>query len=207
MEQTNQICTESQTEVLESNCRSNELEDKPTDDTSETVYEKERRMMLSAAKSLPAFDQQMARQHPLKILLAEDSMVNVKIALWFLKKLGYHADVVFNGIEAIDALNRRSYDVILMDAEMPEMDGRQATALIRKIFSAKQQPHIIAMTANSAAGDREEYLSIGMDDYISKPLKIEDMIKALLTCRPSSVTVDVSAMEMNDKLQALRMAC
>jgi len=67
-----------------------------------------------------------------------------------LKKLGYRADVVFNGIEVIDALNRRPYDVILMDAEMPEMDGRQATILIRKNFSSEQQPQIIAMTANSA---------------------------------------------------------
>jgi len=207
MGQTNQVCTDSQTDVLEPQCRLSVLEDKTSENHAENVYEKERSMMLNAVKNIPTYDLQMARQHPLRILLAEDSMVNVKIALWFLKKLGYRADVVFNGIEVIDALNRRPYDVILMDAEMPEMDGRQATILIRKNFSSEQQPQIIAMTANSAQGDREEFMSIGMDDYITKPLKIEDMVKALLASKSYAATVDIDTMEIDNKQQQLRVAC
>jgi CheY-like chemotaxis protein len=140
----------------------------------------------------------MARLHPLRILLAEDSLVNIKIVLWFLRKLGYRADVAFNGIEVIDALKRRSYDVVLMDAEMPEMDGRQATMLIRKDFPSDQQPNIIAMTANAQHGDREEYLSLGMNDYIAKPIKMEDIIRALMASKPTPEIIE------NENTQTIR---
>jgi CheY-like chemotaxis protein len=163
---------------------------------AEDAYQSERVQMRSAMHNLPDFDVQMARQHPLRILLAEDSLVNIKIALWFLRKLGYHTDVAFNGIEAIDALKRRSYDVILMDAEMPEMDGRQATMLIRKEFPSDQQPNIIAMTANVQHGDREEFLSLGMNDYITKPLKMEDMIRALAASKPTPELIEVETQEI-----------
>jgi CheY-like chemotaxis protein len=160
---------------------------------SEDVYQAERTQMRAAMHNLPDFDVQMARQHPLRILLAEDSLVNIKIALWFLRKLGYHADVAFNGIEVIDALRRRSYDAILMDAEMPEMDGRQATMLIRRDFPSDEQPNIIAMTANAQPGDREEYLSLGMNDYITKPIKMEDMIRALMSSKPTPEIIEIDS--------------
>ena len=160
---------------------------------SEDVYQAERTQMRAAMHNLPDFDVQMARQHPLRILLAEDSLVNIKIALWFLRKLGYHADVAFNGIEVIDALRRRSYDAILMDAEMPEMDGRQATMLIRRDFPSDEQPNIIAMTANAQPGDREEYLSLGMNDYITKPIKMEDMIRALISSKPTPEIIEIDS--------------
>ncbi|MBN1398767.1 MAG: response regulator [Bacteroidetes bacterium] len=156
---------------------------------NDEAHQAERIQMRNAMHNLPDFDVQMARRHPLRILLAEDSLVNIKIALWFLRKLGYHADVAFNGIEVIDALKRRSYDAILMDAEMPEMDGRQATMLIRKEFAKDQQPTIIAMTANVQHGDREEYLSLGMNDYITKPLKMEDLIRALSASKPTPASI------------------
>ena len=168
---------------------------------AEDAYQAERAQMLAAAHNLPHFDVQMARQQPLRILLAEDSLVNIKIVLWFLRKLGYHADVAFNGIEVIDALKRRSYDVILMDAEMPEMDGRQATRLIRKDFPSDQQPNIIAMTANAQPGDREMYLSIGMNDYITKPIKMEDMIRGLQASKPTPEIIEIES----EQTQTIRM--
>lgn len=167
---------------------------------AENNYQTERAQMLAAAHNLPHFDVQMARQHPLRILLAEDSLVNIKIVLWFLRKLGYHADVAFNGIEVVDSLKRRNYDAILMDAEMPEMDGRQATMIIRRDFPVNQQPYIIAMTANAQPGDREEYLSLGMNDYITKPIKMEDMIRALQTSKPTPEIVDVENSQITRKV-------
>jgi CheY-like chemotaxis protein len=195
-----------QTETLsiatEVQCRVNEPEASETKRTqAEDTYQAERVQMRTAMHNLPDFDVQMARRHPLRILLAEDSLVNIKIALWFLRKLGYHADVAFNGIEVIDALKRRSYDVILMDAEMPEMDGRQATMLIRKDFPSDQQPNIVAMTANAQHGDREEYLSLGMNDYITKPVKMEDMIRALLASKPTPEIIEIES----EQTQTIRM--
>ena len=153
-------------------------------------HEADRRLLRTTIENLPKFDVQIGQQHPLRILLAEDSLVNLKITLWFLKKLGYRADVAFTGIEAIDALRRQSYDVILMDVEMPEMDGREATMVIRKDFPADQQPQIIAMTANVAKGDRESFFALGMNDYVIKPLKLEELVRALLACQPLSKTIN-----------------
>ena len=150
----------------------------------QTPKEADQQLLRKTIENLPQFDVQIGQQHPLRILLAEDSLVNLKIALWFLKKLGYRADVAFNGIEVIDALRRQSYDVILMDAEMPEMDGREATMVIRKILPAHQQPQIIAMTASNSQGDRESFLSNGMNDYVTKPLELEEIVRALLVCSP-----------------------
>jgi CheY-like chemotaxis protein len=189
--------TETPCEQVETQCRGSE------DVTTEIRYsqvldqkEIDRRFLRATIENLPKFDVQIGLQHPLKILLAEDSLVNLKITLWFLKKLGYRADVAFTGIEAIDALKRQAYDVILMDAEMPEMDGREATMVIRKEFPASQQPRIIAMTANSSQGDREKLLSLGMNDYISKPLKLEDMIRALSACySPTNEEVPAESIE------------
>jgi CheY-like chemotaxis protein len=202
MEQTENMTTETLSIADEVQCQVNEPKASETKRTqAEDTHQAERAQMLAAAHNLPHFDIQMARQHPLRILLAEDSLVNIKIVLWFLRKLGYHADVAFNGIEVVDALKRRSYDVILMDAVMPEMDGRQATMLIRKDFPSHQQPNIIAMTANAQPGDREEYLSIGMNDYITKPIKMEDMIRALLASKPTPEIIEIES----EQIQTIRM--
>jgi signal transduction histidine kinase/DNA-binding response OmpR family regulator len=110
---------------------------------------------------------------PLRILLAEDNLVNQKVAIRILERLGYRADVAGNGIEVLDALKRQAYDIILMDVQMPEMDGFEATRHIRTEWPADRQPHIIALTANAMQGDRERCLAMGMDAYISKPIKIQ----------------------------------
>jgi signal transduction histidine kinase/DNA-binding response OmpR family regulator len=129
--------------------------------------------------SRPVIDAQLGRQHPLRILLAEDNAVNQKLALRLLEQMGYRADVAANGMEAIESVERQTYDVILMDVQMPEMDGLDATRDIRKLPSVSQ-PHIIAMTANALEGDREMCLSAGMDDYISKPIRVHELVEALL---------------------------
>jgi GAF domain-containing protein/DNA-binding response OmpR family regulator len=122
-------------------------------------------------------DPTLAARHPLKILLAEDNAVNQKLALRLLQQMGYRADMVANGLEAVAAIKRQKYDVILMDIQMPEMDGLDATRAIRQLQVA--QPRIIAMTANAMQGDREMCLAAGMDDYISKPIHIEELVNAL----------------------------
>jgi len=118
----------------------------------------------------------------LRILLAEDNQVNQKVALSMLKRLGYKADVASNGFEVLQALERRQYDVILMDIQMPEMDGLDATRRIRERRKPAKQPCIIAITAHALDGDREEFLGAGMNDYISKPIQMEELQTALEKC-------------------------
>jgi len=115
---------------------------------------------------------------PLRILLAEDNVTSQKVALQMLKRLGYRADVVANGIEALQALERQSYDVVLMDLRMPEMGGLEATRIIRERWP-DNGPNIIAVTAYALQGDREMCLDAGMDDYISKPIKLEELAGVL----------------------------
>lgn len=115
--------------------------------------------------------------YPLSILIAEDNEVNQTLIVRVLKKLGYEPSLVNNGREAVEELERTSFDVVLMDVQMPEMDGLEATAAIRK--GSQHQPVIIAMTANAMAGDKEICLEAGMDDYIAKPVKLEVMVKTL----------------------------
>jgi len=124
-------------------------------------------------------DPEFATRHPLKILLAEDNAVNQKLALRLLEQMGYRADVASNGLEAVESIQRQIYDVILMDIQMPEMDGLDATRNIRKLTSLKQ-PRIIAMTANAMQGDREMCITAGMEDYISKPIRVNELQEALL---------------------------
>ena len=130
---------------------------------------------------------QLARSLPLRILVAEDNAVNQQLALLLLKKLGYRADVASNGLEALEALERQSYDVVLMDVQMPEMDGLEATQRLRERWPEDARPRIIAMTANAMQGDREACLAVGMDDYVAKPIHIEDLIQALSRCEPGPV--------------------
>jgi len=137
--------------------------------------------LIAPAKKAAAVttDAGMAARHPLRILLAEDNAVNQKLALRLLAQMGYRADVAGNGLEAVAALERQPYDVVLMDVQMPELDGLAATRRIRALTLAAGQPHIVAMTANAMQGDRELCLQAGMDDYISKPIKVEELIGAL----------------------------
>ncbi len=115
-----------------------------------------------------------AQQYPLRILIAEDDRVNQKLAMRVLCKLGYSPDIAEDGKEVLETVSQAKYDVVLMDVQMPEMDGLEATRMIRLCLTT--QPIIIAMTANAMQGDREECINAGMDDYISKPVNIEELV-------------------------------
>ncbi len=125
------------------------------------------------------YDPTLSQRNPLRILLAEDNAVNQKLALKILERMGYRADVAGNGLEVLQALERQSYDLIFMDVQMPEMDGLQATRAIRQKYEASRQPRIVAMTANAMQGDREMCLEAGMNDYVSKPIQVKELQRAL----------------------------
>jgi len=116
---------------------------------------------------------------PLSILLAEDNAVNQMVLLQMLRKIGYQADLASNGFDVLAALDRQAYDVVLMDIQMPDMDGFEATRRILARFPKMKRPRIIALTAHALNGDRERCLKAGMDGYLSKPVKIEDLQSAL----------------------------
>ncbi|MDY6940073.1 MAG: response regulator, partial [Cyanobacteriota bacterium] len=129
-------------------------------------------------------DPHLARRLPLRILLAEDNVVNQKVAIQTLARMGYRVDVVGNGVEVLDALKCLPYDVVLLDVQMPVMDGLEAARHICQQWSSESRPRLIALTANAMTGDREACLRAGMDDYISKPIRVEELVKALISCRP-----------------------
>jgi PAS domain S-box-containing protein len=138
-----------------------------------------------------------------RILLAEDNIVNQKVAQGMLKKLGFRADTVANGAEAVNALEMLPYDLVLMDVQMPEMDGVEATRLIRHPVSSvlNRKIPIIAMTAHAMKGDRERFIEAGMDDYISKPVALEALIKVLdkwLAATPKERIDDIPSSGDND---------
>jgi len=121
----------------------------------------------------------LSDEHALHILLAEDNPVNQKLALRMLARLGYRADVAADGREVLQALGRQRYDVVLMDVHMPEMDGLEASRKVRSTMPEELQPYIIAMTANAMQGARDECLEAGMNDYLSKPIRVNELIAAL----------------------------
>ena len=139
---------------------------------------------LDARRSRPLVQRDLGTTHPLRILLVEDSPVNQKVALYLLERMGYRADVAANGREALEALQRQPYDVVLMDVQMPEMDGIEAAAQIRDRYPPAARPRIIAMTAHALRGDRERFLASGMDDYIAKPVRINELAAVLVACTP-----------------------
>ncbi|AKG24619.1 hypothetical protein IJ00_12965 [Calothrix sp. 336/3] len=124
-------------------------------------------------------DAQMAKTHPLRILLADDNLVNQRIICLTLQRMGYKADLASNGVEVLDALRSQSYDVILMDVRMPKMDGLEATQKIRQELASSDRPWIIALTANAMFNDRETCLAAGMNDYLAKPIRIPELVAAL----------------------------
>jgi len=140
-------------------------------------------------------DPTMAQRLPLRILVAEDNAVNQKLALRFLLQMGYRADVAANGIEAIEAIERQPYDVILMDVQMPEMDGLEASRQINKRWPRPQRPHIIGVTANAMQGDRELCLAAGMDDYITKPIRVEELVGALSQAKAQAALPAAAALD------------
>lgn len=132
-------------------------------------------------KELPAI------RKNLRILLAEDNLINQRVATGILENIGFRNDSVGNGLEVLDMLKGHEYDLILMDVQMPDMDGLEATMTIREDKDLKNQPIIIAMTANAMKEDRERCLKAGMDDYIAKPVKISDIRAMLLKWFPNTV--------------------
>ncbi|MBN3879972.1 MULTISPECIES: PAS domain-containing hybrid sensor histidine kinase/response regulator [unclassified Nostoc] len=138
--------------------------------------------ILASISHFPLVDRHLGHRLPLRILLAEDTVVNQKVALLMLQKIGYGADVVSNGLEAIAALQKQQFDVVLMDVYMPKMDGLEATRRICQEWGVGVRPHIIAITANAIRGDRQVCLAAGMDDYISKPILLQELAQALSKC-------------------------
>jgi signal transduction histidine kinase/DNA-binding response OmpR family regulator/HPt (histidine-containing phosphotransfer) domain-containing protein len=137
------------------------------------------------------FDPQMAERNPLRILLAEDHVTNRKLALLILERLGYRAEVAANGLEVISALERQPYDVVLMDMQMPEMDGLEATRRIIQFWPKKTRPRIVAMTANATKEDYQACMDAGMDDYVAKPIRVKELINALNKCQAVAGLEDV----------------
>jgi CheY-like chemotaxis protein len=133
------------------------------------------------------------REHALRILLAEDNQVNQQIALRMLKKLGHEADVVEHGKAVIEALKHKTYDLILMDCQMPEMDGYEATKIIRHDSSLPNKITIVAVTANAMKGDMEKCLEAGMTDYISKPIQFNGMKELINKYFPTEDVSKLSA--------------
>jgi CheY-like chemotaxis protein len=119
---------------------------------------------------------------PLRILVVEDNQVNQLLATVLLSKAGHRIDIAANGLEALDAVSSRPYDLILMDVQMPEMDGVEATKRIRAMAGAARAIPIIAMTANAMKGDRERLLAVGMNDYVSKPIDKEQLFLSIASC-------------------------
>ena len=130
-------------------------------------------------RSRQLYDPTLAERSPLRILVAEDNTVNQRLAMLSLEHMGYRADMVANGLEALEAVRRQHYDVILMDVQMPELDGLEATRRIRAEFDDLSRPWILAMTANAMREDRRACAEAGMDDYLAKPLRIEELQTAL----------------------------
>jgi len=134
---------------------------------------------VEPAKLVSLFDRDFARRHPLRVLVAEDNAVNRKVVLLMLERLGYRADSAANGLEALQSLARQPYDLVLMDMQMPVVDGLEATRRIRAIVSLELPPYILALTANARKEDYNACIDAGMHDFLSKPVRIDDLMIGL----------------------------
>jgi len=143
---------------------------------------------MAPSRQPPAVvDRDLGKRRPLRILLAEDHLFNQQVILALLEHLGYRADLADNGREVLATLGRQVYDVVLMDVQMPEMDGLETTRQIRRDLAPERQPRIIALTAHTMAGDRETCLAAGMDGFLSKPVRLADLQRALAVTVPLDV--------------------
>jgi CheY-like chemotaxis protein len=148
------------------------------------------RLLDGAAARVPSrsrpvadgLDVALGTRFPLRVLLAEDNRINQKVALKLLERMGYQADVAADGFEVLAALDRQRYDVILMDIQMPGMDGIEAARTIRETRPGNEQPAILALTANATQQDAAECLDAGMDGFLSKPVAPAALAKALERC-------------------------
>ncbi len=150
-------------------------------DLPDAVPARARTRVVAKPAASAAGGPELALEHPLRILVAEDNPTNQKVTLMMLEKLGCEADVVTDGVEVLAAFDRQSYDVVLMDVQMPEMDGCEASRRLHLRLATDRRPYIIATTAYAIKGDRERYLEAGMDDYVSKPIRREQLVAALLS--------------------------
>jgi CheY-like chemotaxis protein/HPt (histidine-containing phosphotransfer) domain-containing protein len=150
-----------------------------------------------------AFDPNLAERLPLRILLADDHVVNQKIGSRILQGFGYRCEIAGNGLEVIQALERQTFDIVFLDIQMPEMDGYETARQVRKRWSEAERPRLIAMTANALQGDREKCLEAGMDDYIAKPVKIADFQKALEQWGRSGERPETPSVGSEEKLQSV----
>lgn len=130
----------------------------------------------------PRLNNEMASHKPMRILVAEDNQISRRLITLMLQHMGYCVEQVTTGREAVTELRRSGYDVVLMDIDMPEMDGLEVTSLVREELSRREQPQIVAVTANVRAGDRERCITAGMNDYVSKPISAYSLSFALEGC-------------------------
>lgn len=140
------------------------------------------------APAAPALDPELGRRLPLRLLLADDNPINQKVGLSVLQKLGYRADIANNGLEVLQALDQKVYDLLFLDVQMPEMDGLEAARQICERWTPERRPAVIAMTGNALMGDREKCLAAGMDDYISKPVRVGEIQAAIERWGPLKTT-------------------
>jgi len=147
-------------------------------DTLLSVFSDHPRTVLKKPE-IPNLDHSLGKRHPLRILLAEDNVVNQKVAISILQRMGYRPDIAANGLEVLEALRRQWYDIVLLDIQMPEMDGEEAAQHIIEQWPPEKRPRLIAMTANALEGDREHYLASGLDGYVSKPIRVDELKRVL----------------------------
>jgi GAF domain-containing protein/DNA-binding response OmpR family regulator len=149
-------------------------------DTLVNLLAHEEAPQRAAVPARTALDPDMAGRHPLRILVADDNAVNQKLAMRLLQQMGYRADLASNGLEAVESVQRQVYDVVLMDVQMPEMDGLEAARRIVAQSPDGKRPRIVAMTANAMQSDRDLCMAAGMDDYVAKPIRVEQLVEALM---------------------------
>jgi CheY-like chemotaxis protein len=151
-------------------------------------------MQITSAASAAALPADLAHRLPLRILVAEDNPVNIKLITIMLNRMGYRADVAGNGLEVIAALQRQRYDLVLMDVRMPEMDGIDATREIHRLWRSEERPRIVALTAGVLPEEQQACIDAGIDEILHKPVVPVLLVEALERCRPLAVA---STMRVN----------